>query len=180
VLNDGLSQAAFNHAVLRLGLEREIPSDTGMSVAKKADRLGRIVVERPEDPVETVEGGMTLAEAVIREAVQLMRPDLVRDAEIAFSRGLARDGYVVSFDDRSRPTLRAALPEELGLPAVDNEVHQLLKHFGFTTPLGHLEQGIDAHTRGNGPRPTRSFARSLRGFLMPSLAISRVRRTSRI
>ena len=28
-------------------------------------------------------------------------------------------------------------------------MHQLLKSFGFTTPLGHLDQAIEAHTRGD-------------------------------
>jgi hypothetical protein len=45
--------------------------------------------------------------------------------------------------------LRVALPEEVSLPAVDDEVHQLLKHFDFHTPLGHLEQAVEAHTRGD-------------------------------
>jgi hypothetical protein len=134
-----LNQAPFNHMVLRLGLENEITSDTAISVAKKADLLGRIVVQRSADPVDTLEGTLSLAEAVIREAVQLMRPEPVNDLETNLARGLARDGYVVAFDEESSlPTLRAALPDELGLPAVDDEVHELLKHFGFAEPLGHL------------------------------------------
>jgi hypothetical protein len=149
-IDKNLNQAAFNHLVLRLVLDGEITSDTAISVSKKADILGRIVVQRPADQVDTLEGSMSLAEAAIREAVQLMRPEPVHDVETAFARGLARDGYVVGFDEESnRPKLRAALPEELGLPAVDDEVHQLLKHFEFTTPLGHLGQGIEAHTRGD-------------------------------
>ncbi|BBI48776.1 hypothetical protein HORIV_11970 [Vreelandella olivaria] len=46
-------------------------------------------------------------------------------------------------------SLRAALPEEVLLPETDDEVHQLLKSFGFATPLGHLDQAIEAHTRGD-------------------------------
>jgi hypothetical protein len=143
------TQAAFNHMVLRIGLENDIPSDTTLSVAKKADRLGRIVLQRPDETVETLDGSVALAEAVVREAVQLTRPDPFQPSETAFARGLARDGYVVFFDANDRPTLRAALPEELGLPAVDDEVHQLLKHFDFSEPLGHLDQGIEAHARGD-------------------------------
>jgi hypothetical protein len=130
LIDRSLSQAAFNHLVLRLGLENEITSDTAISVSKKADKLGRIVVQRPADPVATLEGTLSLAEAVIREAVLVMRPNSVHEWETAFARDLARDGYVVSFDERERPALRAALPEELGLPAVDDEVHELFKHFG--------------------------------------------------
>jgi hypothetical protein len=73
----------------------------------------------------------------------------VHESELVFVRGLARDGYVISFDEDARPRLRAALPEELGLPAVDDEVHQLLKHFAFDEPRGHLDQGIEAHARGD-------------------------------
>jgi hypothetical protein len=142
LIDRSLSQAAFNHLVLRLGLEPEIPSNTALSVSKKADTLGRIAVQRPTDPVATLGGTVSLAEAVIREAVRVMRPNPVHETETAFARGLARDGYVVAFDERERPALRAALPEALGLPAVDNEVDELLKHFGFVEPLGHLGQGI--------------------------------------
>ncbi|MBB5048542.1 hypothetical protein HNR60_003309 [Rhodopseudomonas rhenobacensis] len=156
--------APFNHMVLRLGLENEITSDTGISVSKKADTLGRIVVQRPGDQVDTLEGSMSLAEAFIREAVQLMRPEPGQESEIAFARGLARDGYVVSFDERDRPALRVALPEELGLPAVDDEVHELLKHFGFSEPLGHLGQGIEAHARGDWAAANAQFRTFLEGL----------------
>lgn len=158
-------QAPFNHMVLRLGLEDEIASDTAISVAKKADVLGRIVVQRPSDPVDTLEGTLSLAEAVIREAVQLMHPEPGNDLEIDLARGLARDGYVVAFDEQTnRPTLRAALPDELGLPAVDDEVHELLKHFGFAEPLGHLGQGIEAHARGDWAAANAQFRTFLEGL----------------
>lgn len=163
-LNERLTQAAFNHMVLRIGLENDIPSDTGQSVAKKADRLGRIVVQRPSDAVETLEGRLPLAEAVVREAVVQMRREPFGDAEISLARGLARDGYVVSFDASDRPALRAALPEELGLPRVDDEVHQLLKHFGFVEPLGHLGQGIEAHVRGDWAAANAKFRTFLEGL----------------
>jgi hypothetical protein len=59
------SQATFNQVVLALGLEDEIPSSTSLSVAKKVDLLGRTVVQRAEEVLETLEGTMTLGEAVI-------------------------------------------------------------------------------------------------------------------
>jgi hypothetical protein len=142
-------QAQFNNVVLRLGLENEIAPDLGLAVAKKANALGRIVAHRPGSQVETIEGAMSLAEATIREAVQIAHSEPVHETELVFVRGLARDGYVISFDEDARPRLPAALPDELGLPVVDDEVHQLLKHFAFSEPLGHLDQGIEAHARGD-------------------------------
>ncbi|MCS3765557.1 MULTISPECIES: hypothetical protein [Bradyrhizobium] len=163
-LDTSLSQAAFNHMVLRLGLDEEIPSDTSISVSKKADRLGRILVQRRDDLLDTLEGRMSLAEAVVREAVKPMRVASLHPNEIAFARGLARDGYVVEFDDQRVPHLRKALPEELGLPEVDDEVHQLLKHFSFVEPLGHLDQGIEAHARGDWAAANAQFRTFLEGL----------------
>lgn len=102
--------------------------------------------------------------------VQLMRPEPIHDVETALARGVARDGYVAAFDEESRrPTLRAALPEELGLPAVDDEVHELLKHFGFSEPLGHLGQGIEAHARGDWAAANAQF-RAFRERLFDAIA----------
>ena len=147
---EGHTQARFNQLVLRLNLEQDIPSDTRLSVAKKCDLLGRILVERHGMLIATADGNMTLGEAVVREGVKLMRDD-APETQIVFARALARDGYVVMLPEEygRQPWLRAALPEELQLPQTDNELHQLLKHFGFVTPLGHLDQAIDAHTRGD-------------------------------
>jgi hypothetical protein len=149
-LLEGHSQARCNQMVLRLGLEDEIGSGTAVSVAKKCDILGRIVVQRSDQVLDTLDGTMTLGEAVVREAVQLLRAEPSLPRELALGRGLARDVYVVSFGDYGRdPTLRAALPDEVQLPETDDEVHQLLKSFQFTTPLGHLDQAVEAHTRGD-------------------------------
>lgn len=149
-LLEGHSQARFNQMVLRLGLEDEIGSGTAASVARKCDMLGRIVVERSDQVLDTLDGSMTIGEAVVREAVQLLSAEPSLPREIALGRGLARDGYVVGFNDYGRnPKLRAALPGEIQLPETDDEVYQLLKSFQFVTPLGHLDQAVEAHTRGD-------------------------------
>lgn len=127
----------------------KIPFDMGLAVAKKANLLGGHVVQHHQAEIDTLEGSMSLAEAVVREAVKRMPLELVKEFETAFARGLVCDGYVIWFDEDERPQLRAALPSGLGLPAVDDEVHQLLKHFGFTQSFGHLDQGIEAHARGD-------------------------------
>ena len=144
------SQARFNQMVLRLGLEDEISTSTSLSVATKCALLGRIVVQRADAVLDTLEGSMTLGEAVIRQAAQLAQQHATHFLQTAFVRGLARDGYVLTWDDYGRnASIRAALPGDIQLPQTDDEVHQLLKSFGFTTPLGHLDQAIEAHTRGD-------------------------------
>ena len=137
------SQARFNQMVLRLGLEDEISSSTSLSVANKCALLGRIVVQRAETVLDTLEGSMTLGEAENRKAAQLAQQDPTHALQTAFARGLARDGYVLTWDDYGRnASIRAALPGEIQLPQTDDEVHQLLKSFSFTIPLGHLDQAV--------------------------------------
>lgn len=145
------TQAGFNQMVVRLGLENDVSQDTTISVGKKIAVLGKIVVARGDQVLQTVEGPVTLAEAVVREAAQLAQPASTDALHTDFLRGLARDGFVLvpPANSGQRASIRAALPGEIQLPATDDEVHHLLKQFGFATPLGHLDQAIDAHTRGD-------------------------------
>jgi len=152
LLDKSLSQARFDHLVLRLGLERSIPADTTVSVSKKAAQLGRLVLSNGSDIVQTLDGTVTLTEAAVREAVGVAVNTSSPSAEQArLTRALALDGFVIEWPDEysTQPLLRAALPEEVDLPAADNEVHVLLRHFDFATALGHLDQAIEAHTRGD-------------------------------
>lgn len=145
------SQATFDQMVLRLCLEDDIPSGAVISLPKKCSLLAHLVVQRPTQIVQTLDGSSTLPEAVVREAVKLLEQHTAKPLHTALIRGLARDGYTVVWPENRReaPSLRAALPGEADLPAADDEVHELLKHFGFHTPLGHLDQAIEAHTRGD-------------------------------
>jgi hypothetical protein len=153
LLDVSLSQAKFNHLVFRLGLEASIPIDDKVSVSKKAALLAREVAKAADMQIATADGVLTLVEAVVREAVEVMRTQPAHeDEQNKLTRALALDGFVVQFADRysqSPPILRAALPNEVDLPATDDEVHQLLDHFGFSLPKGHLDQAIEAHTRGD-------------------------------
>jgi len=164
-LGAALTQAKFDQVIVRLGLNAEIPLASLKSVTAKSALLAQAVVQRPAQLVDTVDGQMTLAEAVVRTAVEASNPEYAWPEQASFLRGLALDGYVVSRDDDSRkPLLRAALPAEMDLPAADDEIHQLLKHFNFAVPLGHLDQAIEARTRGDwaaANSQTRSFLEGL-------------------
>lgn len=144
------THAQLNQMVLRLGLEAEIPAEDTLGIGKKCDRLGRTILDRATVPVETLDGTLSLAEAFVREAVNLAEASSTSARQRDLLRGLARDGFVVVWGGwREPPKLRAALPEEVNLPAADDEVRRLLKHFAFTVPLRHLDVAIEAHTRGD-------------------------------
>jgi len=86
----------------------------------------------------------------VRESIHLLRSEEVGLQATPLERSLARDGFVVEAGDHGAPhRLRAALPEEIRLADTDDEVRQLLKSFSFAVPLGHLDQAIEAHTRGD-------------------------------
>jgi hypothetical protein len=57
---------------------------------------------------------------------------------------LKRDGYAVD-----SLKLQSVLPESVPVAQQEDEVTHLLKKHGFTTAVGHLEQAIAAHTRGD-------------------------------
>lgn len=160
------TQAKFDQIIVRLGLEKEIELGSSKSVTAKSAMLGRAVSQRAAQVINTVGGQMTLAEAVARTAVDGTVPEYGRPEQAPLLRGLALDGYVVSWDESTRvPLLRAALPEEIDLPAADDEVHQLLKHFGFQIPSGHLDQAIAAHTRGDWAAANSQIRSFLEGLL---------------
>ncbi len=167
LLDSLLVQAQFDHLALRLGLEQAIPFDTKVSVSKKAALLGREVLASGSRVVATLDGAVTLAEAVVREAVALTSTGFAPSIQqLRLVRALALDGFVIEWDNdlTIAPLLRASLPPEVDLPATDDEVHQLLRHFGFQVALGHLGQAIEAHTRGDwaaANSQTRTFVESL-------------------
>lgn len=159
-------QAKFDQIIVRLELDNEIELGPSKSVAAKSALLARAVTLRAAQVIATLDGQMTMAEAVVRMAVDMTMPENSRLEQMPLIRGLALDGYVVSWDEPSRaPLLRAALPEEIDMPATDDEVHQLLKQFGFRIPLGHLEQAIAAHTRGDWAAANSQIRSFLEGLL---------------
>jgi len=166
-LGEMLTQAKFDQLVVRLGLDDEIPLGPAKSVTAKSALLARIVNQRATQVVSTLNGPMTLAEAAVREGVgATTSPQYVEAGQKRLLRGLALDGYVVFWDEDTRtPLLRAALPGEMDLSATDDEVHQLLKRFGFTVPLGHVDQAIDAHTRGDWAAANSQIRTFLEGLL---------------
>lgn len=161
-----------NKIVLRLGLEDEVPPGNSLGIEKKVDLLGRFVFSRGADIVDTIDGKVTLVEAFVRQAVEHAAEHSQEWHQSTFIRGLARDGYVIIWGkDREPNSLRIALPEEVDLPAADDEVRLLLKHFGFATSLSHLDQAVEAHTRGDWAAANAQIRTFLEG-LLDEIAIS--------
>lgn len=155
-----------NKIVLRLGLEDEVAAGSTLGIEKKVDLLGRLVLARSGEVIETSEGKVTMVEAFVRQVVEHTSEHSNEWQQEALLRGLARDGYVVIWTDGRQPnSLRIALPGEIDLPAADDEVHLLLNHFAFTTSLSHLDQAVEAHTRGDWAAANSQIRTFLEGLL---------------
>lgn len=145
---DRFSQASLSAFLLDHGLEDAAPESVG-SVVKRVNRLIKYLLENTD--AETAEGE-NFVDVVVRDLVQRAhdRPVQLWEAGDAFgdrfpnlARALSRDGFVIEDGQ-----LRRMLPGALGLPDADDEIHVLLKRFGFSVPEGHLAQAIQNHTDG--------------------------------
>lgn len=148
------TNAGFDLMVQRLELDQWVPSGSEVSVPKKRVVFNKTLLARAELVFWAREGQMTHGEALIREAVRLMNSAPRYEEQKQLERCLARDGFNVSWDagdcgQGTPPWLRRSLPQSVDLPAGEDLVHQHLKHFGFVRSCGHLDQAIDAHTRGD-------------------------------
>ncbi len=108
---EGHSQAAFNQMVVRLELEHEIPANTGLSVQKKCTALARIVTGQPDAQLDTLEGCMSLGEAVVREAIAVVRQESRWTPEAKFVQALAKDGYSLVWNADGEAVLTRIIPE---------------------------------------------------------------------
>jgi hypothetical protein len=128
-----------------------VASTPGTSKQGRANEFVRYLVTEPD---RRDEDGRNLIDAIVDKFVQSALSTCTgyagfdyhrfQESYPALHRGLERDGFTVEDGQ-----LRRALPEVLDLPAADDEVHALLNRFGFATPMGHLDQGIAAHARGD-------------------------------
>lgn len=165
-LAEMLSQAKFDQLIFRLELERYVSIGSNKSVTSKSSLLSSAAIEQGTQILCTLDGPVTLAEAVVREAVRLTNEHSTSTLQQRFLRGLALDGYTVNFDaNDGSAVLRSALPIEINLPSADDEVHYLLRYFDFQIPLGHLDQAIDAHTRGDWAAANSQIRTFLEGLL---------------
>lgn len=166
-LLEKMTQAEFGKLLFRLSVQDCIPGDNATSVGKKIVALGRELAKNGQRMISTVDGQVTLSEGVVRAAIAMTpQRHAFSDLQNRFERALALDGFIIQWDEEGgmEPVLRAALPGEMDLPAADDEVHQILDYFHFTVSKGHLDQAIEAHTRGDwaaANSQTRTFMESL-------------------
>jgi hypothetical protein len=144
------SHGDFALLALKFGLEKQIPVSSTPNLAIKARLVGEFVLEQPLAYLPTADGDKTRATVLVEEAVRKFNSYNPLDADEVFRRALARDGYILEINfDTGAARLVPMVPQDLDLPAVDDEVHQRLKKFNLTESLGHLDQAITAYRQGS-------------------------------
>lgn len=148
-----LTHAEIGRFLLKFGLEEIAPQKLG----SKASRLNALIKYLIDNPDEKGPFGANLTFEIIEEVIGRRLP--VEEQFPKLVNSLKRDGYVITND-----RLKTMLPEDIQLVEKENELNSLLDKFGFTTAKGHLEQAINAHTRGDWASANaqlRSFIESL-------------------
>ena len=106
-----------------------------------------------QDPDRLIDGREPIGNVLVEKAASMLPSDQRHPweekqeppkNEANLRRRLAADGYSV----RDGRILRA-LPEDMRLPQVQDELRSLLKQHGFETALGHLDQALEGPARGN-------------------------------
>jgi len=141
---------SFEDLVLRWELD-ELAVRNAEAIHQRFRRLFLYLRDHPDAQFE----GRLISDLIVEEAARLSRAN----RGDAFGLALDRAGYTIQDG-----VIRRTLPEMLDLPAADDEVHGLLAKHNLATPLGHLDQAIDSHARGNwaaANSQARSFLESL-------------------
>lgn len=148
-LLENAGHAHITRFLLEYGLENHV---AGPSMRDRASGTARYLIENPE---ALGEDGQNLTDTVVEALVSgAIRSFVGYDGHFdyprfcerhsALNRALERDGFTAEDGH-----LRRALPQALDLPLADDEVHALLNQFDFGVALGHLNQAIAAHSRGD-------------------------------
>ena len=138
------TNAQVENLALEYGLQ-DVPGGGG--IAKKESRLAKHLVDHPE-----LQGysGATLVHELIERAVQARCQSGWRgplDPAAALPRlvhSLKQDGFLIQDYKLVR-----MLPEAVPVAAAQNELSRLLEKHAFGTAIGHLEQAMAAHARGD-------------------------------
>lgn len=136
------SHSEIDSLMLRLGADRLSEAGFGVNKEKRLNSLFKHTIQSPTP----VHDGRPLTQLIVEEAAKLLgRNDWQKTTPgEAFLNSLKADGFY-----EVEGQLRAAFPETLDLPKADDQVHELLKLYNLRLSLGHLDQALTAHGRGD-------------------------------
>src|SRR5882672_5576641 len=138
---EGWSTNRFERYLLRFKLEEIVPASLG----SKPTRITALISHFVAYPSLLGPDG---ANVVLETIEYILKSHAWSDPAKHYpslSHSLEVDGYAINNDG----TLRSILPTSLHLASKQSEVDRLLSEFKFSVAKGHLEQALNAHTRGD-------------------------------
>jgi hypothetical protein len=149
ILFEGWTTNEFERFLYRFSLEKVAPSSFG----SKPTRINALIEYLIENPNLSGPGGAGLELEIIEHILttrvkQSWGPSSstpITDQVPELSHSLQRDGYSITIDGK----LQTVLPQLVPLAPKQSELEVLLDKHSFTIPLGHLQQALSAHTRGD-------------------------------
>lgn len=121
----------------------ELPEDIGgVSIAKKKTSLVNFLIKNkdrrgPDNASLTVE--------IIEYIIQKRKSTYWRHSNLDdLNNALKKDGY-----ELTDVSVRKVLPDEVPVAQTENRLVEILKKYGFSTAVGHYNQAIASHGRGD-------------------------------
>ena len=146
VLFEGWTANEFERFLFRFSLEMVAPASLG----SKPTRINALIDYLIKNPNLAGPNGANLILEIIEHLLttrvkQSWGPSPIANQVPELSHSLQRDGYSIT----NTGNLQTVLPQVVPLAPKQSELEALLDKHGFTTPLGHLQQALSAHTRGD-------------------------------
>jgi hypothetical protein len=138
---EGWSTNQFERYLVRFKLEEIIPASLG----SKPSRITALISHFVANPSLLGPSGANVVLETIEFILKSRAWSDPSNRYPSLSHSLQLDGYAMNTDG----TLRTILPTSVSLGSKQTEVDRLLSQFGFAISNGHLEQALNAHTRGD-------------------------------
>jgi hypothetical protein len=113
---------------------------SGTYVKEKETSIARYLISNPD---ALGPNGSTMVIEIIEYAIRNHRGGALHEAYPELAHSLDRDGF-----ELTDTSLRRKLPAMLPVVAQEDQMISLLREFGFGTAIGHYEQAVAAHARG--------------------------------
>lgn len=161
MLEHELNQGQFTRFVLKLGPEYSKWIPEGPSLQKRVNNLISIYDQWPD---RKVDGGLFLADVIVETAAARVSRAVpfwrTSEEPHPFSLALAVDGFLLQDG-----AVHATMPTAVTISTTTDELTMLLAKHRFEMPLGHLRQGLEAHSRGDWAAANSQIRTFFEGFL---------------
>jgi len=170
---ESLTHAEIGRFLLKFGLEKVAPQKLGSKMSRVNAVIGYLI----ENHDEKGPFGANLTFEIIEDVLKIIYSNKysrkIKEHLPELINSLKHDSYIIT-DEGS---LKRMLPESIKLVEREYELNSLLDKFGFTTAKGHIDQAINAHSRGewaSANAQLRSFMESLFDSIADKLACGKM------